>query len=252
MPYFLRSSANSERAGEFISAPTDTAPFDHEAHGNGRLERSMTCADTCNCRSCGCTCTNCCCRPSTNVTDSNQNVWPGQGSHVFTTQIDVNGLVVQMSNLSTNESSSSGSDSLDQRGSIDSSIRPPSFESFRRSQANENAEGLAEQNMQRYLNSIDENPFPHFLDRNEWPVQEEIDTSGMTFGDIDLNESMRMEPSNHNDRTSILSGYTAAFDQNSATASAVIRGAGTAFEAQCKLGQLHSFLSLTPECTHAR
>lgn len=166
----------------------------------------------CGCRCGGCSCSGCFTNGRVSFLDSTYEAYRGPGTKN-------NSLSNKLVNLNAS--------SLEAEGPKNTIVAPPSLELL--SKLNEYTPAqLAETRTEKYLDNVDEAPWRHFVERSM--TSDATETSGLFFGDIDVESSMENNPVSR-DSHSMLSSYMSVMSIRDDASSAVVSHAGAGHHA---------------------
>ena len=198
---------------------------------------SATTSHCCGC-GCGCGCKDCICRKATSWDESNREEYGGEG-----TAFVVDALMVQAPSYAT--SSSTGSVAEPSLAPV--AVATPMSRLGRSEQERRRQGPFANSpnghTMQKWLEEIDEHPFPYFVSQSpaSSAVLEQDDHPGV-FGELDLGVSMGNNISST--EQSMMSSVVSSRQAPSISMSDAVFGAGTAFGPRGGMGPQHSFIQL--------
>ena len=165
------------------------------------------------------------------MVDSNQGIYGGQGGRgAVQTPNSVDNPTVQSSSLATTSSCDSISQSLNKVNlpiTADPTTTKAGFETLRRRHERQSVAELLQRNMERYLQDMDDNPWPHFLEYESTVSNPENDVV-LPFEMIELEGSMQNNRAMSRAESSMLSDFMSSLQLQppSTSISAVLLGAG--------------------------
>ena len=202
----------------------------------GETEGRFCCCCCCS----GCPCSSCFCRGRIEFVDSNRDAYPGEGGP----GANGNTLSPQFGSITSNSSLNSLRDNSDAPVPADIvMIGRPSFEDLRNRHGNRSPAQVTLANLQRYLDDIDEDPWPHFIERSNSGTAA-TESSVFPFGPMELDGSMRNNVDFSSREVSTFSSYLSSRAAASAPMSIVLQGTGAGHGQEGIISWGGSFLRL--------